>query len=225
MGHRMSTQKPLTIEVVSDVVCPWCFVGLRRLERAIALFREEQPDFQYVVRWRPFFLNPDTPPEGEPYLPFLVQKFGGRERVEEIWRRIREVGASLGIDYQFEKIQVRANTLMAHRLIHWAQQQGDASGVVEGLFKAQFERGENVSDRMVLANVASACGYDQAEVVRYLDSEEDVSLIQQMEHESRTWGVNSVPTFVFDRKSGIQGAEDPRVLADGIKQALASSGD
>lgn len=217
MGHRMSTQKPLTIEVVSDVVCPWCFVGLRRLERAIALFREEQPDFQYVVRWRPFFLNPDTPPEGEPYLPFLVQKFGGRERVEEIWRRIREVGASLGIDYQFEKIQVRANTLMAHRLIHWAQQQGDASGVVEGLFKAQFERGENVSDRMVLANVASACGYDQAEVVRYLDSEEDVSLIQQMEHESRTWGVNSVPTFVFDRKSGIQGAEDPRVLADGIK--------
>lgn len=221
----MSTQKPLTIEVVSDVVCPWCFVGLRRLERAIALFREEQPDFQYVVRWRPFFLNPDTPPEGEPYLPFLVQKFGGRERVEEIWRRIQEVGASLGIDYQFEKIQVRANTLMAHRLIHWAQQQGDASGVVEGLFKAQFERGENVSDRMVLANVASACGYDQAEVVRYLDSEEDVSLIQQMEHESRTWGVNSVPTFVFERKSGIQGAEDPRVLADGIKQALASSGD
>lgn len=170
-------------------------------------------------------MNPDTPPEGEPYLPFLVQKFGGRERVEEIWRRIQEVGASLGIDYQFEKIQVRANTLMAHRLIHWAQQQGDASGVVEGLFKAQFERGENVSDRMVLANVASACGYDQAEVVRYLDSEEDVSLIQQMEHESRTWGVNSVPTFVFERKSGIQGAEDPRVLADGIKQALASSGD
>jgi len=97
--------------------------------------------------------------------------------------------------------------------------------VVEGLFKAEFERGENVSDRMVLANVAVACGYDQAEVLRYLDSDEDVSLIQQMEHESRTWGVNSVPTFVFDRKSGIQGAEDPRGLADGIKQALASSGD
>ena len=221
----MNTQKPLTIEIVSDVVCPWCFVGLRRLERAISLVREEQPDFQYVVRWRPFFLNPDTPPEGEPYLPFLVQKFGGRERVEEIWRRIQEVGASLGIDYQFEKIQVRANTLMAHRLIHWAQQQGDASGVVEGLFKAQFERGENVSDRLVLANVAAACGYDHAEVLRYLDSDEDVSLIQKLEHESRTWGVNSVPTFVFDRKSGIQGAEDPRVLADGIKQAIASSGD
>lgn len=221
----MSSLKPLTIEVVSDVVCPWCFVGLRRLERAISLVREEQPDFQYVLRWRPFFLNPDTPPEGEPYLPFLIQKFGGRERVEEIWQHIQVVGASLGIDYQFEKIQVRANTLMAHRLIHWAQQQGDASGVVEGLFKAQFERGDNVSDRLVLANVAAACRYDHAEVLRYLDSDEDVSLIQNMEHESRTWGVNSVPTFVFDRKSGIQGAEDPRVLADGIKQAHASSGD
>lgn len=220
----MKMQKPLTIEVVSDVVCPWCFVGLRRLERAIALVRESHPDFQCVVQWRPFFLNPDTPPEGEPYLPFLIQKFGGRERVEEIWQRIREVGATLDIDYQFKKIQVRANTLLAHRLIHWVQQQGDASGVVEGLFKAQFVQGENVSDRLVLANVAAACGYDQAEVLRYLDSDEDVSLIQKLEHESRTWGVNSVPTFVFDRKSGIQGAEDPKVLADGIKQAIVSSG-
>lgn len=219
----MSSKKPLTIEVVSDVVCPWCFVGLRRLERAIALVREGQPDFQYVVHWRPFFLNPDTPPEGEPYLPFLIQKFGGRERVEEIWQRIQEVGASLGIDYQFEKIQLRANTLIAHRLIHWAQQQGDASGLVEGLFKAQFEQGANVSDRLVLANVAAACGYDQAEVLKYLDSDENVSLVQNMERESRTWGVNSVPTFVFDRKSGIQGAEEPQVLADTIMQALQSN--
>ncbi len=145
--------------------------------------------------------------------------------MEEIWQRICEVGATLGIDYRFEKIDVRANTLMAHRLIHWAQQHGDASRLVEGLFKAQFEQGENVSDRIVLAKVATACGYDQAEVLRYLDSDEDVSLIQQMEHESRSWGVNSVPTFVFARKSGIQGAEEPSVLADGIKQALATVAD
>ena len=220
----MSSKTPLVIEVVSDVVCPWCFVGLRRLERAIDLVRDERPDFQYELRWRPFFLNPDTPIEGEPYLPFLVQKFGGRARVEEIWQRIRDVGATLGIDYRFEKIEVRANTLMAHRLIHWAQRQGDASRVVEALFKAQFEYGENVSDRLVLAKVAAACGYDTVEVLGYLDSDEDVALIQQMEHESRSWGVNSVPTFVFARKSGIQGAEEPSVLADGIKQALASLG-
>lgn len=219
----MSSKTPLTIEVVSDVVCPWCFVGLRRLERAIALVRDENPDFQYVLSWRPFFLNPDTPAEGEPYLPFLVQKFGGRERVEEIWQRIREVGAPLGIDYQFEKIQVRANTLAAHRLIHWAQQRGDASALVEKLFEAQFEQGGNVSDREVLANVAAACGYDQTEVLEYLDSDEDKALIQQMEEEARSWGVNSVPTFVFDRKSGVQGAEDPRVLANEIKQVLAAT--
>lgn len=219
----MNPQTPLTIEVVSDVVCPWCFIGLRRLKRAIALVRESHPNFQYVVYWRPFFLNPDTPPEGEPYLPFLIQKFGGSERVEAIWQRIRETGVPLGIDYQFEKIQVRANTLQAHRLIHWAQQQGDASALVERLFIAQFEHGENVSDREVLANSATACGYSQAEVLAYLDSDEEVSLIQQMEHEARTWGVNSVPTFIFARKTGIQGAEEPNVLADAIEQVLAET--
>lgn len=219
----MNTQIPLKIEVVSDVVCPWCFVGLRRFERAIALVREEQPDFQYVLHWRPFFLNPDTPPEGEPYLPFLVQKFGGPERVEAIWQRIRDVGTTLGIDYQFEKIQVRANTLNAHRLIHWAQEHGDATPLVEKLFAAQFERGENVSDVAVLADIAFACGYERSKVLAYLASAQDVPLIREMERESRSWGVNSVPTFVFDRKSGVQGAEDPRVLANEIKQVLAAT--
>ena len=219
----MTSMKPLMIDIVSDVVCPWCFIGLRRIERAVARVRENHPDFQYELRWRPFFLNPDTPPEGEPYLPFLIQKFGGKDRVEAIWQRIRDAGAPLGIDYQFEKIQVRANTLQAHRLIHWAQQQGDASALVERLFIAQFEHGENVSDREVLANAATACAYSQAEVLAYLDSDEDVSLIQQMEHEARTWGVNSVPTFIFARKTGIQGAEEPNVLADAIEQVLAET--
>ena len=219
----MNMPKPLTIEIVSDVVCPWCFVGLRRLEQAIALVRESHPDFQYALHWRPFFLNPDTPPAGEPYLPFLVEKFGGLAQVEAIWQRIREVGATLGIDYHFEKIQIRANTLMAHRLIHWAQQQGDASVLVARLFEAQFERGENVSDKMVLLNVATACGYNPTDVLKYLESDEDISLIQNMEQEARTWGVSSVPTFIFDRKSGIQGAEAPTVLANEIKQVLAST--
>lgn len=221
----MSRHAPLTIEVVSDVVCPWCFIGLRRLERAIEIVREEQPDFQYVLRWWPFFLNPDTLPDGEPYLPFLAQKFGGRERVEEIWQRIREIGASLGIDYQFEKIQVRANTLSAHRLIHWAQQQGDATALVERLFLGQFQSGQDVGDRAVLAELAAACGYERSEVIEYLASDRDASLVQDLEQEARTWGVTAVPTFIFARQSGIQGAEDPRVLADAIKQALASSGD
>lgn len=219
----MSNQKPLLIEIISDVVCPWCFIGLRRLAQAIDLVRTEVPDFRHELSWRPFFLNPDTPATGEPYLPFLVQKFGGRAQVESIWQRIREAGAPLGIDYRFEKIQVRTNTLMAHRLIHWAQQRGDAAGLVERLFKAQFEQGEDVGDRRVLAQVAATCGHDPAEVLSYLDSDADAATVRKLERDARNWGVNSVPTFVFARQSGIQGAEEPRILANGIKQAWASA--
>jgi len=218
----MSHHQPLIIEVVSDVVCPWCFIGQRRLAQAIALVRAEVPVFRHEIRWRPFFLNPDTPPAGEPYLPFLVQKFGSRAQVEGIWQRIREIGAPLGIDYRFEKIEVRTNTLAAHRLIHWAQQQGDAAVLVEGLFKAQFEQGKNVGDPEVLAQVAATCGHDPATVLAYLDSDEDAATVQQMERESRSWGVSSVPTFIFARQSAIQGAEESRVLADGIRQAWAA---
>ena len=157
-------------------------------------------------------------------MPFLIQKFGGKDRVEAIWQRIRDAGAPLGIDYQFEKIQVRANTLQAHRLIHWAQQQGDATALVARLFSAQFEHGRNVSDLTVLAEVAATCGYDRATVLGYLNSDKDVALIQNMESEARSWGVSAVPTFVFDQKASIQGAEDPAVLADAIEQALASTG-
>jgi predicted DsbA family dithiol-disulfide isomerase len=216
----MSTTTSLTIEIVSDVVCPWCFIGLRRLERAIDIVRQEIPDFQYELRWWPFFLNPDSPPEGEPYLPFLIQKFGSWERVEAIFRSVREAGAPLGIDYQFEKIQVRANTLQAHRLIHWAQQQGDATALVERLFVGQFQLGENVTDEIVLANIAATCGYEQTGVLEYLESELDAHLVLSMEKEARTWGVTAVPTFIFARKVGIQGAEDPLVLADAIKDVL-----
>ncbi len=220
----MSQPTPLTIEVVSDIVCPWCFIGKRRLEQAIELVRAEYPDFRPELRWQPFFLNPDTPPQGEPYQPFLIQKFGGREQMEAIFQRVRDVGAPLGIDYRFEKIEVRANTLDAHRLIHRAQQQGDATALVERLFAGQFERGENVSDRNVLADIAAECGDDRAAVLAYLDSDQDVALIKAMERESRGWGVTAVPTFIFARKLGIQGAEAPAALADAIKEAL-NSGD
>lgn len=220
----MSQTPPLTIEVVSDIVCPWCFIGKRRLEQAIQLVREDYPDFNPELRWQPFFLNPDTPPQGEPYRPFLIQKFGGREQMEAIFQRVRDVGAPLGIDYRFEKIEVRANTLDAHRLIHRAQQQGNATALVERLFAGQFERGENVSDRHVLADIAAECGDDRAAVLAYLDSDQDVALIKAMERESRGWGVTAVPTFIFARKVGIQGAEAPAALADAIKEAL-NSGD
>jgi predicted DsbA family dithiol-disulfide isomerase len=212
----------ITLEIISDVVCPWCFIGLRRLDIAIEAVRQEFPDFDCQKRWRPFFLNPNTPPEGEPYLPFLIQKFGALETVHGLFQRIRQAGQVYGLDYNFEKIQVRANTLQSHRLIHWAQQQGDAQALVERLFIAQFQEGLNVGDTEMLIQLAGKCGYDSEAAGSYLASNQDADLIRQMEKESRAWGVSAVPTFVVDRKLMVPGAEDPKVLADAIRQVLVN---
>ena len=148
----------LTVDIGADIVCPWCFIGKRRIETAIAMVRRERPDFACQTRWRPFFLNPDTPPEGEPYLPFLERKFGSRAAVEALFQRVRDAGQAYGIAYAFERIALRANTLRAHRLIRWAQRQGPADALVERLFVAQFQRGEPVGDIAVLAGIAGECG-------------------------------------------------------------------
>jgi predicted DsbA family dithiol-disulfide isomerase len=206
----------LDIEIVSDIVCPWCFIGKRRLATALTLVRQTAADLKYRTIWRPFFLNPDTPPEGEPYLPFLERKFGGRQQVEAIFDRVRAAGAPYGVSYAFEKIPLRANTLKAHRLLHWAQAQGDADALVERLFAANFQRGEHVGDSTVLVTCAADCGYDATEAAAYLASDQDENLIRQREAEVRQRGINMVPTFILDGQRIIVGAEDPRVLADAI---------
>ena len=210
----------LKIEIVSDFVCPWCFIGLRRLDLAIEAIRRELPDFEYSRQWRPFFLNPDTPPEGEPYLPFLEAKFGGKATVDALFKRVQAAGTPYGIDYAFEKITLRANTLQAHRLIHWAQRQGDAGRLVERLFIAQFQRGEYVGNRTLLANIASECGYDPEAAADFLNSDEASEIVREQEHESRRWGVKAVPSFVVDRRFLVAGAEDPQLLAKAVFAAL-----
>lgn len=210
----------LSIQIVSDVVCPWCWIGSRRLQAAIELVKEEYPAFSYRKSWLPFFLNPDTPAAGEPYRPFLEKKFGGRERVEQIFAQIRSTGQSCGLNYAFEKIEVRANTLLAHRLIHWAQQQGDAEALVERLFQAQFQFGENVGDAAVLVAAASECGYDAGAVRDYLASNTDAELIVGMEAEIRQLGITMVPTFILAGQHAVVGAEEPATLAAAIKQVL-----
>jgi predicted DsbA family dithiol-disulfide isomerase len=209
-----------SLEIVSDLVCPWCFIGLRRLDAAIAEVRREIPNFVCEKRWRPFFLNPDTPPEGEPYLPFLEKKFGGRAPVEALFERVRTAGRAWGIEYAFEKIEFRANTLQAHRLIHWAQQQGDAQRLVERLFVAQFQRGERLGDRDLLIQAAIECGYPGDEVKRYLTSDQDADEVRAMERKFRAMGVSMVPTFIVDSRHVVVGAEDPAILAAVIRRAL-----
>ena len=214
----------LTIDIVADIVCPWCFIGKRRLETAVALVRRHDPEFTCRTRWLPFFLNPDTPPEGEPYLPFLERKFGGRAPVDALFARVREAGRAYGIDYAFEKVSLRANTLRAHRLIHWVQQRGDADVLVERLFVAQFQRGEYVGDIALLAEIAAECGYDRGAVADYLSSAEDENLVRTRERQGRAMGVRMVPTFILPGNEVIVGAEDPAVLAAGILRQLRQEG-
>lgn len=213
----------LTIEIVSDLVCPWCFIGLRRLSTAIEQVRREIPGFSCRKVWRPFFLNPDTPPQGEPYMPFLEAKFGSREAVEALFARVREAGRAYDLDYAFERVTLRANTLQAHRLIHWAQQRGEAEQLVERLFVAQFQRGEYVGDVALLTQIAAECGYPPAEVAAYLASTQDVDTVRSQEAEGRAAGIRQVPTFIVDRRLVVVGAEDPAVLAEAMRQAWASS--
>lgn len=206
----------LKIDIVADLVCPWCFIGKRRFDTAVAIVREIHPTFEYETRWQPFFLNPDTPPEGEPYLPFLEQKFGGRAPVEALFERVRKAGRVYGLDYAFEKIQRRANTLQAHRLLYWAQQRGNADALIERLFIAQFQRGEAIGDLAILVSIAAECGYIPNEVEAYLRSDKDSDSIKEEEHLIREMGIRMVPSFILNRQHLIIGAEDPTVLADAI---------
>jgi predicted DsbA family dithiol-disulfide isomerase len=214
----------LTIEIASDVVCPWCFIGTRRLAAAVALVRQDVPDFSFRKHWLPFFLNPDTPPEGEPYLPFLEKKFGGREQVEAIFERVRAAGRPYGIDYAFEKIALRANTLKAHRLIHRAQtvdaDPAKIDALVERLFAAQFQRSEYVGDPAVLTALAAECGYDAPTIAAYLASNQDEDVVKRQAAEVQQMGINMVPTFILPGRQIIVGAEDPAILAAGIRKAL-----
>ena len=182
----------LVIDVVSDVVCPWCFIGKRRLEAALRELKDARPDVVPRLRWLPFFLNPDTPEAGEPYRPFLERKFGGPEKLAQIWAQISEAGRSAGIDFAFERIGTRANTLKAHRLIHRAQARGDADALVERLFAAQFLHGENVGAAAVRA------GFERA---------------QQM-------GISGVPFFILAGRYGVGGAQPPELMLDALRQAL-----
>ena len=208
----------LTIEIAADFVCPWCFIGTARLKAAANLVRERIPDFAYHPVWRPFFLNPDTPPEGDPYLPFLEAKFGGRTNVDVIFERVRAAGRPFGIEFAFENIALRVNTLQAHRLAAWAQQRGDARVLVERLYSANFQRGENLSDAATLIRIAGECGYDTADVSIFLDSDSLKAEVSADESSIRQRGITMVPTFMIGSQT-IVGAEDPTILADAMLKA------
>ncbi len=210
----------LAIDIVSDVVCPWCFIGKRRLEAALRGLKSERPDVAPRIRWLPFFLDPGTPEAGEPYRPYLERKFGGPEKLAQIWAQIAEAGRGAGIAFAFERIELRANTLKAHRLIHRAQAKGEADALVERLFAAQFLRGEDVGDAAVLARIAAACGDDEAAALAYLQGDEDAAAVRAQFERAQQMGITGVPFFILAGRYGVGGAQPPELMLAALRRAL-----
>jgi len=217
--------RTLVIDVISDVVCPWCFVGRRRLGAALALLAERERAIRPVVSWHPFQLNPDLPREGIDRRAYLAAKFGGAERAAETYERVRAAGTTVGIDFAFDRILRQPNTLDAHRLISWAQARGSAEDVVERLFRAYFLEGRFVGDRQVLIAVAAEAGQDAAAVAAMLASDEGTQQILDMDRRVRELGVTGVPFFIFAGKVAVSGAQEPDTLVDAMLQALEDAGD
>ena len=210
----------LPIDMVSDVVCPWCFIGRRRLGMALAQFAANEPRVRPLVSWHPFQLNPDLPPEGIDRRAYLAAKFGSAHRAADIYERVRAAGASVGIDFAFDKIARQPNTLDAHRLISWAQAQGSAEELVERLFRAYFLEGRFIGDREALAAIAGEASLSAEAARAHLASTEGTEAIAQMDRRVRELGVTGVPFFIFGGRLAVSGAQEPAVLVGAMTEAM-----
>lgn len=196
------------LDIYSDTICPWCFIGKRRLERALA----ERPEPGMTVTWKAFQLNPDMPGEGMDRRRYLELKFGGPDNAKRIYDRVREAGREEGIAFVFDDISRTPNTIASHSLIRFASQRTKTDAAVSALFDAYFLRGEDIGDSDVLVAAAAAAGLDEAEARSYLESGEDAESIRSEDAHARKAGIQGVPTFVLDNKYVLSGAHPPEVL-------------
>jgi predicted DsbA family dithiol-disulfide isomerase len=208
----------MIIDVVSDVVCPWCYLGKHRLEAALAL----RPDISADIHWKPYFLDPRVPREGMPRVDYLSRKFGSDERIRPAHERLSKLGKEEGIEFHFEKIARQPNTLDAHRLIAWAEAKRKASTVVERIFAAFFTEGADLSDPEVLVRAAAASGLNPDKVRQDLASERDIVTIQDAANSAAEAGITGVPFFIFNNRFAVAGAQTPDMIAAAMDQALAA---
>jgi predicted DsbA family dithiol-disulfide isomerase len=220
-AERVAT--PLFVDVVSDVVCPWCYIGKRKLETALGRLRADEPGLAPTVRWHPFELNPDLPVEGIPRAAYLENKFGGKARAAEIYARVRAVGAEVGISFDFDRIARQPNTRDVHRLIAWAQQRGDAGALVERLFRAYFIEGLWIGERNELAALAADSGLPGDEARAMLASDLYRAEVAAEYREAQEAGITGVPFFIFNSRIAVSGAHDPDVLLEAIVAARANA--
>jgi predicted DsbA family dithiol-disulfide isomerase len=210
----MSTLKPLTIDIVSDVVCPWCYIGKRRIENALKLV----PDVPVEVNFRPYFLNPWVPREGISRDEYLTTKFGSVEAYQGIAQRVVIAAGEEGLIYRPENVKRQPNTIDCHRLIHWAEAIGKAPEMKQRLMELYFRDGGDLTDVNVLVQAAADIGLDADDVRKRLATDEDVALISALAQDAADKGIQGVPTYIFAQKYAVSGAQDPAMLARAIRQ-------
>jgi len=200
----------MQIDVISDTVCPWCFIGKRRLMRAMAM----RPNIAFDVKWRPYRLDPTIPKGGMDRQAYMRTKFGDDPmKIVEMYKQIAAEGAKDGIEFDFAAIKRRPDTLDSHRLIRWSEAAGVQDEVVERLFIAYFENGEDIGDVRVLADIADLCGMDGVEVAQMLESDADAALVEREDQIAHEMGVTGVPAMIFGSKLAVSGARDADMLA------------
>jgi predicted DsbA family dithiol-disulfide isomerase len=206
----------LQIHVISDVICPWCFFGKRRLEKAIASL-----DREVKVRWLPFQLNPTMPKEGISRREYRTRKFGSWERSLQLDAQVAAAGKAEGIDFTFEKMERTPNTLDAHRLIWLADQQGVQDAVVEALFRAYFTEGRDFSNRQALIDVVAEAGLDRSKAEALLEGDEGLDALREADELCRRFRVDGVPFFIVNGKVTLSGVQQPEVFLEAFGKAMA----
>jgi predicted DsbA family dithiol-disulfide isomerase len=204
----------ITLDIISDPICPWCYIGKTNLDRAL----EAAPGHPFVVAWHPFQLNPDMPPEGADRRAYLEAKFGSRAKAVEIYAQVEEAAKAAGLEIDFASVPRVPNTLDAHRLIHWAGLEGRQAAVVSALFRAYWREGRDIGDREVLADLAAGAGMDRAMVARLLASDADAEETRARDAHARARGVTGVPCFIIANQYVVSGAQPPQVWAGVIAE-------
>ncbi|NDV51764.1 MULTISPECIES: DsbA family protein [unclassified Salipiger] len=208
-----------TLDIFSDPICPWCYIGKGLLDRALLA----QPDHPFTIRWRPFMLNPEMPAGGMDRRAYLEAKFGGKEGAVQAYMPIAERAAEAGLEIHLDKIATTPSTLDAHRLIHWAGVEGVQTAVVSSLFRAYFVEGRDIGEAEVLADVADSSGMDGSVVQRLLASDADRREIQEMDSSARGMGVQAVPTFVVAGQHAVPGAQPTELWLKVIEEIRAQA--
>ena len=207
----------MQLDIVSDAICPWCYIGKRQLERALPALADEGVTF--TIRWNPFQLNPDMPKQGMPRAAYRAAKFGSAERAAELDRRVTEAAASVGLTFHLDRIERTPNTLDAHRLIWLAEPQGKQNELVERLFQAYFTEGRDIGDAGVLADCADAVGVGGA--LSFLNSDTATAEILEIDRAVREAGVNGVPSFFLNGYGLFSGAVPAEQMAEALRRATA----